>query len=106
RWFSPAIREHAVPVRPIADAGGFLRALVAAETPARSNHLAKLLRSWAQDPWLADTGRQALDLAQAMRPAVCLLNAQLPGLDGYAVAARMRQEADMEEAHLIGMTVA
>jgi CheY-like chemotaxis protein len=97
-------RSRAVPAILPADAGGFLRAVVAADTPATSDHLADLLRSWGHDVWVADTGPEALELAHAMRPAVCLLDAQLQVMDGYEVAAHVRQDEALKGATLIGMT--
>jgi DNA-binding NarL/FixJ family response regulator len=42
----------------------------------------------------AHDGRSALAAARALRPAVILLDVQLPDLDGFEVALRLTGEAD------------
>ncbi|MFL5245378.1 MAG: ATP-binding protein [Gemmataceae bacterium] len=50
-------------------------------------------------------GPTALQVARAFRPEVVLLDIGLPkGMDGYEVAKRLRQDAQMENAFLIALT--
>jgi two-component system OmpR family response regulator len=49
-----------------------------------------LLKLAAHDPHVAASGEEALQIAKAHPPDVVLLDLGLPGLDGYAVAERLR----------------
>lgn len=42
----------------------------------------------------AETGAEAIELARRLRPAIVLLDVQLPDLDGFEVAERLRDVAD------------
>jgi len=42
----------------------------------------------------ARDGESALEVARALRPAVVLLDVQMPGADGFEVAARLMREPD------------
>ena len=42
----------------------------------------------------AADGTEAVDLARALQPGIVLLDIQLPGLDGFAVAERIASLAD------------
>jgi CheY-like chemotaxis protein len=66
--------------------------------------LAMLLKEWGHDVQVAHNGPQAIQAAQAHRPDTVLLDIRLPGMDGYQVAQRLRSEAGLEEALLVGMT--
>jgi DNA-binding NarL/FixJ family response regulator len=44
----------------------------------------------------AENGAQALRLASELRPDFLLLDVQLPDLDGFEVAARLLEDADVE----------
>jgi DNA-binding NarL/FixJ family response regulator len=46
-------------------------------------------------------GESALEAAHRLRPAVMLLDVQLPGMDGFAVAARLAAEADAPQVVLV-----
>jgi CheY-like chemotaxis protein len=50
------------------------------------------------------SGQEALEMASSFDPAVILLDIGMPGLDGYAVARRLRGEANMKDAVLIAVT--
>jgi CheY-like chemotaxis protein len=49
-------------------------------------------------------GREALDAAREWRPEVVLLDIGLPGMDGYEVARRLREEPETNSAFLIALT--
>lgn len=49
----------------------------------------------------AADGESALEASHRLRPAVVLLDVQLPGLDGFAVAERLAAEADAPAVVLI-----
>jgi CheY-like chemotaxis protein len=49
-------------------------------------------------------GDRALQLAQAMRPALVLLDLKMPGMDGYEVLQALRQNPRTEDVPVIVMT--
>ncbi|NBX30224.1 DNA-binding response regulator [bacterium] len=51
---------------------------------------------------MAGTGEAALEMFEACRPDVCLLDLTLPGMDGFEVLNRMRRMKP--EAHVIVLT--
>ena len=53
---------------------------------------------------LAYDGPSALDVAINYRPDVLLLDIGLPGLDGYEVAQRIRQQAALKGIMLVALT--
>ena len=63
-----------------------------------------LLRLWGHEVWLAHNGPEALRVAEAHPPEVVLLDIGLPGMNGYEVARRLRQEPPLQGAVLAAMT--
>jgi CheY-like chemotaxis protein len=51
-----------------------------------------LLRTFGHDVPTARDGSRALEIARRQRPDYVLLDLALPGMDGYQVASRLRQE--------------
>jgi CheY-like chemotaxis protein len=49
-------------------------------------------------------GNAALELCKQHRPGVALLDLEMPGLDGYEVAKRLRDEPDLAEMRIIAVT--
>jgi signal transduction histidine kinase/DNA-binding response OmpR family regulator/HPt (histidine-containing phosphotransfer) domain-containing protein len=71
--------------------------------------LSALLASWGAEPTLAAGGREALDALEAARSAdrpfrLILLDARMPGTDGFAVAERIRREGDLAGATVMLLT--
>jgi CheY-like chemotaxis protein len=65
---------------------------------------ALLLRLWGYEPTVAYDGPSALALASADPPAAVLLDIDLPGVDGYEVARRLRGQPQTERALLVALT--
>jgi phosphotransferase system HPr (HPr) family protein len=57
-----------------------------------ANALALWLKQFGYDVQIARDGYQAIEIARRQRPNHVLLDLGLPGLDGYQVAATLRQE--------------
>jgi CheY-like chemotaxis protein len=53
---------------------------------------------------VAHNGPQAIDLALSWQPELILLDIALPTIDGYAVAARLRQEEACRNTIIIAVT--
>ena len=64
--------------------------------------LATLLRHWSHRVVVAYEGRDAIELFRGLRPDLVLLDIDLPGMDGYEVAGRMRRED--HDAFLVALT--
>jgi PAS domain S-box-containing protein len=84
--------------------GGRRRILVVDDNRDAAKSLEMLLKFMGYDIHVALDGADALAKAQAFHPDVVLLDIGLPGMDGFEVARRLRQELGMREALLVAMT--
>jgi len=83
---------------------GPLRILVVDDNYDAAQSLSLLLTSKGHTVCLAHDGYEALDVAQAERPQVILLDIGLPGMDGYAVARTLRQHSELKTTHVIALS--
>jgi PAS domain S-box-containing protein len=88
---------------PTAPARG-VRVLVVEDNVDAAESLAALLRLWNHDVQVVHDGYAAIDAAREQRPEVVLLDIGLPGLDGYQVARRLREDLGLDHALLVAMT--
>jgi len=84
--------------------GRSLRVLVVEDNVDAAESLASLLRLWNHDVTVVNDGKSAIDAARSLRPDVVLLDIGLPGLDGYQVARRLREDVGLETTLLVAMT--
>jgi two-component system cell cycle response regulator DivK len=63
-----------------------------------------LLENHGYEVSSAVDGSSGVDLAPKIRPDVILLDIQLPGMDGYAVAQALREIEEMQETPIIAVT--
>ncbi len=77
--------------------------LVVEDNVDQAQTLCLLLESMGHRAEIASTGPAALDKARRVRPEVVLLDLGLPGLDGFEVAKRLRQEHG-ERIRIIAIT--
>ena len=84
--------------------GPSLRMLVVDDNVDETESLAMLMRELGHDVRTAHDGPTALEAALDHRPHVVLLDIGLPGLDGYEVAKRMRQQPILQNAVFVAMT--
>jgi signal transduction histidine kinase len=89
---------------PAAAAARGLKVLVVEDNIDAAESLASLLRIWNHDVTVVHDGRSALDAARANPPEVVLLDIGLPGLDGYQVARKLREDLGLDSALLVAMT--
>ncbi|HEX8201462.1 MAG TPA: ATP-binding protein, partial [Isosphaeraceae bacterium] len=106
----PAVREPAAappPPRvevPWAWAPAGARILLVDDNVQSAQGLASLLELAGYAVRSAFDGEDALVAARLHRPDVVLLDIGLPGMDGYQVAAQLRQDHDTRDALLIAIT--
>jgi CheY-like chemotaxis protein len=81
-----------------------LRVLVVEDRVDTANGMAELLKLSGDDAWIAHSGEEALIAAREHRPEVMLLDIGLPGMDGYELASRLRQEECGRDTVLIALT--
>jgi PAS domain S-box-containing protein len=78
--------------------------LVADDNQDGAESLAMLLRISGYEVWVAHTGPDALAMAAEHRPHIAVLDIGMPGMSGYDIAQRIRQEAWGERTILIAVT--
>lgn len=81
-----------------------LRVLVVDDIVDTAESMGELLELWGYQVAVAFEGVQALNLARQFRPQVALLDIGLPGMNGYEIARRLRQELDTHGTFLIALT--
>ena len=80
------------------------RILIVDDNTDMVSGLVKLLELLGHDVQTAYDGPTALETARVQRPEFVLLDLGLPGMDGYEVATRLRQEQDCQDAVIIAVT--
>jgi PAS domain S-box-containing protein len=80
------------------------RILVVDDNRDAADSLCALVKFWGHECWCAYDGASALPLADLHAPDVVLLDIGLPGMDGYEVAARLREHAALHGTILIALT--
>ena len=98
----PAPEGRASSATARATAGG-LRVLVVDDNVDAARALGRLLELLGHHVAVAHDGPAALATASTVRPELVLLDLGLPGMDGYAVAARLR-DAGHHRAALVALT--
>jgi CheY-like chemotaxis protein len=66
--------------------------------------VAALVRLWGHKVRLAHNGPEGFRAAEEFQPEVVLLDIGLPGMNGYDVARRLRQQPASRDALLIAVT--
>jgi DNA-binding response OmpR family regulator len=66
--------------------------LIVDDEPNLALVLADVLADAGYDPHTIDNGRDALETARRDPPDLMLLDVQMPGLDGFEVAARLKSD--------------
>ena len=80
------------------------RILVVDDLVDTAASMAELLEIWGHEVRMAHDGPAALEAARAFRPEVVLLDIGMPGMDGYEVARRIRQEREGPPPLLVALT--
>jgi PAS domain S-box-containing protein len=93
---SPSASSRAAP-RP-------LRVLVVDDNVDSARSLARLLGRWGHDVQVAHDGPGAIDAFGAFHPEFVILDIGLPGMDGYEIARRLRDDTDAAGMLLVALT--
>jgi two-component system, OmpR family, response regulator len=80
------------------------RLLVVDDNRDAAESMSMLLRMWGHEVAFAYDGPSALETAEQWRPEAVFLDIGLPGMDGYEVAARLRELPQARNAVLIAIT--
>ncbi len=86
------------------EAAGRPRVLVVDDNADAADSLCALLRLWGYDARAAYDGNAGLEAASALLPDCLVLDIGLPGLDGYALAQRLRQHPVLKRAKLVALS--
>jgi len=81
-----------------------LRVLIVDDNQDHADSLATLAELWGHVPTVAYDGEAGLRLALQGRPDCLILDINMPRLDGYALAERVRREASLERVKLIAVS--
>jgi two-component system CheB/CheR fusion protein len=100
----PAPAQLAAPTEASIDLGHKPRLVVVEDRPEIRQTLADLLIDSGFDVSTASDGVRGLELILAQPPDAALLDIGLPGLDGYALARRLRADARTSKLRLLALT--
>ncbi|MFG6488209.1 response regulator [Roseateles sp. BYS78W] len=82
---------------------GDARLLLVDDDPGQIQQLGRLLAGYTQLRF-ATSGEQALALAQGWQPELVLLDAEMPGLDGFEVCRRMKADPLLADVPIVFVT--
>ena len=75
------------------------------EDNAQNRYLVQfLLEQRGHEVFQAQTGPQGLEMAAQVRPDLILLDIQLPGMDGHAVARALKADAALNAIPIVAVT--
>ncbi len=97
---APASETETKPLRPAKK----LRLILAEDNPDTAQTMAILLRKLGHEIEVIHDGVRVLEAAQVRKPDVLLLDIGLPGLNGYEIAERVRQDPELNGIPLIAIS--
>jgi len=90
--------------QPLVTTGAVTRVLLVEDNADTRDMLQTILKLDGFQVEVAADGQQGLDAILAQRPDVALVDIGLPGLDGYEVARRVREQLSRSEVRLVALT--
>lgn len=78
--------------------------LVVEDNPDNMYVIDHLLTRKGYEVQQATRGEEAFDLIRQHRPALVLMDMQMPGMDGYAVVRALRQQPELADLPVIAVT--
>jgi PAS domain S-box-containing protein len=101
---SPALQPSSTPTKTAEPAGPSLRILVVDDNEDTAQTTAMFLEELGHHVRKGHDGSTAVEVALDYHPDVVLLDIGLPGLNGYEVATRMRQQPALHNIVLVAIT--
>jgi CheY-like chemotaxis protein len=100
------LTPNAVDVQPkaVLATGRTRRVLIIDDNADSAEALALLARSWGHEVAIAHDGPGALALAESFGPESVLVDIGLPGMDGYELARRFREQPRYRDLVLVALT--
>jgi len=80
------------------------RILLIEDNPQNRYLTTFLLEQRGHEVLQAETGPQGLEMAAQIRPDLILLDIQLPGMDGHAVARALKSEPNLQTIPIVAVT--
>jgi PAS domain S-box-containing protein len=80
------------------------RTLIVDDNADAANSLAALLNLQGHDTQAVYSGREALERVKSFKPEVALIDIGLPEMNGYELAKRLREAADLTPLRLVAVT--
>ncbi|HYL98429.1 MAG TPA: response regulator [Blastocatellia bacterium] len=80
------------------------RILLIEDNPQNRYLVKFLLEQRGHEVLQAETGPQGLELAASARPDLILLDIQLPGMDGHAVARALKSDEQLNSIPIVAVT--
>jgi two-component system cell cycle response regulator len=81
-----------------------IRILIVEDHVDNMELMSYLLKAFGYETLAAGDGLDGLKLAERERPELIICDIQLPGIDGYEVAKRLKNDARLREIPLVGIT--
>ena len=91
----PKAVPDAIKVRQERSSGPTLRVLVVDDNVSSAQSLAMVLKLDGHEVQVTHDGEGAIEAVRRFRPEVVLMDIGLPGMDGYDVARRLRQDGEL-----------
>ena len=105
RRSAQALAENGKAYVPASGATGqrSLRVLVAGNDPETADALVQSIVGWGHDVRCACNGAAGLEVAAAQSPDVALLDISLAGMEGYALAQRLRRDSHLKDCFIVAL---
>jgi len=80
------------------------RVIIVEDHAESAEGLAELVSLWGYEPHVAGDGERALELIDAVRPHIVIVDIGLPGMDGRELAGHIRSEPTCDDIALVALT--
>ncbi|MBD3237867.1 MAG: response regulator [Candidatus Eisenbacteria bacterium] len=109
--FRPGVRKTDDCAKRQSEALRGLSALIVDDNATNRRVFEEMLRSWQMQPVSASSAEEALAMLwqssdRPQRPRLMLLDAMMPGMDGYELAARVRQVPEFADLRILMLSSA